>query len=188
MTFAEIPASPAHALQSPVEFGGLWELVASRPHPRILEIGSLYGGTLWWWSHLPGIEELVSIDQPTEWPSARDEARSARAEWDGWFSPRCKFSLIEGDSHDPAIIDQAEGPFDAAFIDGDHSYEGVRADWLNYSPLIRSGGLVAFHDTWPNAERVEPGIVRFVDELRHQLPSHEWTSPDGVGICAFEVP
>jgi predicted O-methyltransferase YrrM len=35
---------------------------------------------------------------------------------------------------------------DFLFIDGDHRYEGVLADWRDYAPLVRPGGLVAFHD------------------------------------------
>lgn len=186
--FADVPEPPVHAYQDPAEFGRLWELVASRPHARVLEVGSLFGGTLWWWSHLPDIEALVSVDVPTGWALQSEEIREARAQWDGWFAPRCKFTLIDGDSHDRATIDRVEGPFDFAFIDGDHTYEGIRSDWLGYSPLVRPGGLVAFHDTWPNGSRVEAGVVKWVDELRHQVPSIEWTSPDGVGICAFEVP
>ena len=188
MKFTEIPASPVPAYQNAVEFGALWTLVASRPHTRILEVGSLFGGTLWWWSHLPKIKRLVSVDMPTDWEPLRDGVREARAEWAGWFSPRCEFTLIDGDSQNPETIARVDGPFDFAFIDGDHSYDGVRADWLNYSPLIRPGGMVAFHDTWPNRDRHEPGVVKWVDELRHHLPSIEWTDPDGVGICALQLP
>ncbi len=186
--YRSVPESPVPAYQSPGEFGKLWDLVASRPHARILEVGSLFGGTLWGWSHLPAIEELVAVDLPSEWPQVRDGVREARTQWDGWFGERCTFTLIDGDSQDPATIAQVHGPFDFAFIDGDHTHEGVRADWANYSPLVRKGGLVAFHDTWPNGDRVEPGVVRWVDELRHELPSIQWTTPDGVGICAFELP
>lgn len=190
-SFANVPEPPVPAYQNVGEFGMLWELVASRPHARVLEIGSLFGGTLWWWSHLPAIDELVSIDLPSEWPQVADGVREARKRWPEWFCPRVKFADVLGDSHSSDTIEMvrdAHGTFDFAFIDGDHSYEGVRADWLAWSPLVRPGGLVAFHDTWPNFDRHEPGVVRWVDELRHHLPSIEWTDPDGVGICAFTVP
>jgi predicted O-methyltransferase YrrM len=35
---------------------------------------------------------------------------------------------------------------DLLFIDGDHRYTGVRADFEMYSSLVRRGGIVAFHD------------------------------------------
>jgi cephalosporin hydroxylase len=40
--------------------------------------------------------------------------------------------------------------FDFIFIDGDHEYDGVRADLLQYGPLVRPGGLVGFHDIVPD--------------------------------------
>lgn len=193
MTFADVPAPPSEAWQNVIEFGALWDLVASRPHARVLEIGSLFGGTLWYWSHLPRIEQLVAIDLPTDWHQVRDGVRDARSHWQEWLAPRVKFSDHAADSQDPATLEAvtrelAGERFDFAFIDGDHTYDGVRADWLAWSPLVRSGGLVAFHDTWPNGDRHEPGVVRWVDELRHHLPSIEWTDPDGVGIRAFLLP
>jgi len=39
---------------------------------------------------------------------------------------------------------------DFLFIDGDHSYDGVKQDFFNYSPLVRKGGWIAFHDIVPD--------------------------------------
>lgn len=84
---------------------------------------------------------------------------------DLWFYERfenCHF--IRGDSHDDEtfekvhnllgykyftpkpILFKEEPKIDFLFIDGDHSYEGVKQDFLDYSPLVKSGGLVCFHD------------------------------------------
>ncbi len=192
LVFDEIPPPPVPAYQNVGEFGDLWEHVAARSHARVLEIGSLFGGTLWYWSHLPALALLVSVDVPSDWDYVADGVREARTHWDEWFSPRVEFIDVQADSQDPATLATVAGitdeTFDFLFIDGDHSYEGVRADWLSWSPLVRPGGVVAFHDTWPNRDRHEPGVVRWVDELRHHLPSIEWTDPDGVGICAFTLP
>jgi predicted O-methyltransferase YrrM len=42
-------------------------------------------------------------------------------------------------------------PIGLIFIDGDHSYEGVRRDSESWIPKLKTGGIVAFHDTtnWP---------------------------------------
>lgn len=61
---------------------------------------------------------------------------------------------------------------DLIFIDGDHSYEGVKADWDLFLPHLNEFGVVVFHDTlWdlrpdPKIARADMGVPRFVDELR----------------------
>lgn len=45
------------------------------------------------------------------------------------------------------------------FIDGDHSYEGVKADWVNYAPFVVRGGYALFDNyNDPNF----PDITAFV--------------------------
>lgn len=191
MRFADVPPAPVDAYQNLGELGALWEFVARRPHAQVLEIGSLFGGTLWAWAHLPGIETLVTVDLPSDWDVVADGVREARTHWAEWMTPRVpEFVDVQADSHDPATFEAVAGygPFDFVFIDGDHTYEGVREDWLTWSCAVAPGGVVAFHDTSDHGTSVEPGVVRWVDELRHHLPSVEWTDPDGVGICAFLLP
>jgi predicted O-methyltransferase YrrM len=38
-------------------------------------------------------------------------------------------------------------PIDFLFIDGDHTWEGIDADWRNWSPFVTVGGIVALHDS-----------------------------------------
>ena len=63
---------------------------------------------------------------------------------------------------------------DILFIDGDHSYEGVKRDWDLFAPHVREFGIVIFHDTmWdlrpnPQWSRSDMGVPRFVDHLRIQ--------------------
>lgn len=63
-------------------------------------------------------------------------------------------------------------PIDMIFIDGDHSYEGVKRDWELFSPFVRQFGVVVFHDTmWdlkPDSpySRKDMGVPAFVEELR----------------------
>ena len=53
-------------------------------------------------------------------------------------------------------------PIDLLFIDGDHSYEGVKRDWELFIPHVKPFGVVVFHDTiWnlpPYNERPHPSI------------------------------
>ena len=62
-------------------------------------------------------------------------------------------------------------PVDFLFIDGDHSYPGVKGDWDLFSPFLTDFGIAVFHDTtWerrgPN--RPDMGVPRFVEELRRK--------------------
>lgn len=47
------------------------------------------------------------------------------------------------------------------FIDGDHSYEGVKNDFDNYFDLVLDGGIIILDDYRKDSD----GIVKFVNEL-----------------------
>ena len=52
------------------------------------------------------------------------------------------------------------------FIDGDHTYEGVKSDWDNYSPLVMVSGVVLFHDYNSHLNvHGDYGVLKFVTEL-----------------------
>jgi len=51
---------------------------------------------------------------------------------------------------------------DFLFIDGDHSYEGIKQDFLFYSKCVRKDGLIAFHDIMKDNL---PGNVCEVDKF-----------------------
>lgn len=70
------------------------------------------------------------------------------------------FRMISGDSTDQSVLDDAKllGPYDLIFIDANHTYEFVKADFLNYSKLLRDqAGVIGFHDVrcpdWPGVEK-----------------------------------
>jgi hypothetical protein len=55
-----------------------------------------------------------------------------------------KISIIRGLSWD--VIEQIPDGIDLVFIDGDHSFEGVKRDFDLYSKKIHLGGVIALHD------------------------------------------
>jgi cephalosporin hydroxylase len=190
--FSELGECPVPAYQNLAEFGHLWEFLETRAPATLLEVGSLYGGTLWHWAHLPTLTRLISVDQPV--PPSWDlhaGVMEARTHWTDWFAG-LDFHDVQGDSHSPKIVKRVrellDGDLvDVAFLDGDHSEAGVRRDFELWAPFVKPGGVVAFHDTIPNGNRHEPGVVKLVGELRWRGPSVEFFDPDGVGIFALVV-
>ena len=140
------------AIQKPDELGPLVDFIKSRREPKtVLEIGSAKGGTLWLWCRLASLDALIcSVDLPNGkfgggyGPELVPVLQSYR-------NPDQRLSLIRGDSHDPAIRNAVLRTFDGRqldllFIDGDHTLEGVTRDWEDYSPMVKPGGLILFHD------------------------------------------
>jgi len=91
--------------------------------------------------------------------------------WTKWIVPLRGYSA--------SLVDELRkrtSDIDLLFIDGDHSYEACLADWRAYGPLVRKGGVVAFHDTgW--AEGVIAVVNREVCQLVDQessLPNMWW--------------
>jgi predicted O-methyltransferase YrrM len=58
-------------------------------------------------------------------------------------------------------------PVEFVFIDGDHSEQGLLADWRAWSPLVESGGIVALHDSRSTPERPidDAGSVKVTNEV-----------------------
>lgn len=65
---------------------------------------------------------------------------------------------------------------DILFIDGDHSYEGVKADWDSYKNFLKPGSIVIFHDYgWADGvKRVVHEDVMPIVESYKQLPNMWW--------------
>lgn len=60
---------------------------------------------------------------------------------------------------------------DLLFIDGDHSYVGVRLDYELWKGLVRPGGYIAFRDILPHARSSVSEVDRLWAELR---PNHKY--------------
>jgi hypothetical protein len=72
---------------------------------------------------------------------------------------------IRDDSHAPHVRKQLlpyKRKIDFAFVDGDHSYEGLRQDIILVRELLRPGAFMALHDTAsePECRRVYKDLLR----------------------------
>ena len=67
------------------------------------------------------------------------------------------FQVLDSHNQTPDHVKPAS--LDFLFIDGDHSYEGVVKDAELWRPLVKPGGLIAYHDPLPCV-----GVERYVRE------------------------
>lgn len=66
-------------------------------------------------------------------------------------------------------------PVDFVFIDGDHTFDGLRGDWEAWSGLVAEGGIVALHDSCSSRERQidDAGSVRYTKSVILRDPRFE---------------
>jgi predicted O-methyltransferase YrrM len=162
----------------------------------VLEIGVCSGGTLALWSRLAHHSaHLIGIDRGIN-PEAERRIRAA-------MSATQTLHLIRRDSHCGYAAQELASilmgnPLDFLFIDGDHSYSGVRQDWQMYSPFVTAGSLIAFHDIVPDhalrfgiqTEHDAGGVHEFWREIKLSFPHHEFVedpSQNGYGIGVITV-
>lgn len=157
------------ALQREGELAQLVELVQTRLPRTILEIGTYRGGTLRAWCESAAEDALlVSVDLPGgEFGGGCPEG--ALSTLYHCANADQRVVLIRGDSHDAGIcqqiVDALEGrQVDFLFIDGDHTYDGVKADFVAYAPLVAEGGLISLHDVVPYPEVPRCQVDRFWSE------------------------
>ncbi|MFC1667583.1 class I SAM-dependent methyltransferase, partial [Candidatus Omnitrophota bacterium] len=85
---------------------------------------------------------------------------------------RNKIIVLRGFSHE--IIKQwpRHRNIDFLWIDGDHSYEGVKKDIHDWIPLVKKDSFICFHDY-----RDAPGVKKAVDELMNAFPDDKHRLP-----------
>jgi len=172
--------------QYPKEIQGFISLLKDSGVKSYLEIGCRHGDTF----HAVGLalskgSLLVAVDLPGarsgkhtggKFPNSDKALQYAASD----LKKRGQRGIvIIGDSHSNEVIESVSkySPFDAIFIDGDHTFNGVQADWRNYGPM---GTLVAFHDI--HAEDKGPAFL--FNELKQQYKHTEFAYYDrgGIGI------
>jgi len=178
-------------LQSRWELRRLLAEVARLRPASMLEIGTANGGTLLALARSCAPDAcVISVDLPGG-AFGGGYPRWKRPIYEAFAATGQRLHLLRGDSHGPemlsAVATLLEGrPLDFLFIDGDHSYEGVRSDFERYGALVRPGGLIALHDivapTADSAPVNDPGEVpRFWQELVRELGGETIVDPQGHG-------
>lgn len=177
------------------EFKKFLQVFKDKSPKTILEIGTANGGSLFSLCKLaPKDAIIVSIDLP--------EGKFGGG-YPEWKTPIYKLFkkdeqqlfLLREDSHLEQTVTKIKEilngkQIDFLFIDGDHSYEGVKKDFEMYSSLVKNDGIIAFHDIAPNGlEKFTGGVPRFWKEIKNKYVHKEFVENEnqvGYGIgCLF---
>jgi predicted O-methyltransferase YrrM len=165
------------AVQKPKELAALLKLVRAREPQVIVEIGTAKGGTLYSLSQVaPETCLLISLDLPGGAFGGGYTERQASL-MRTFVRDGQSVEFLRADSHAASTRQQllellADVPIDLLFIDGDHTYEGVRKDFEMYAPLVATHCLIAFHDVLPHPDVPDCKVDVFWDEIKND---HDWT-------------
>lgn len=183
------------ALQIPSELTSLGEEISNLRPERALEIGTARGGTLLFLTRLASATAtIVSVDLPG---GKFGGGYSTRRQWfyQRFARSKQRLHLLRGDSHSPEMVTRAKNIFgsqkiDYLFIDGDHRYEGVKADFEMYGPMVRNGGVIIFHDIVEGPSENVGGVPKFWREIkcryRHAEFVEDWRQ-GGLGIGVLYI-
>lgn len=138
----------------------------------ILEIGTAGGGTLFLISKVAKKDAvIISVDLPggihgggyPKWKSSLYRFS---------ISSHQKLYLIRANSHDINTLRKIEAilggnKIDFLFIDGDHTYSGVKNDFNLYKKLVKSKGIIAFHDIAKHPSKMNCHVNNLWNEIKH---------------------
>jgi predicted O-methyltransferase YrrM len=160
------------------EFLELLKIFQKQNPKYILEIGTANGGSLFCFCKLAREDAtIISIDLPggkfgggyPEWKIPIYKAFAKKNQ---------KLYLLRKDSHREETLEEVKrilngNQLDFLFIDGDHSYEGVKKDFEMYSPLVRKGGIIVFHDVAKQPEFTKCYVYDFWKEIKKTMNTKE---------------
>lgn len=169
--------------QRKTEFYELLKLLNNHKPKFIIEIGTYDGGTLFAFTKVASPEAtLISIDLPTGYPKWKTSY------YNSFATNHQKIYLLKANSHDEAtlkevikLLDRHEADF--LFIDGDHSYEGVKGDFDMYSTVTKKGGIIALHDIVPGIL----GVNKFWNGLKKKYDHMEIVESQDQPSCGIGI-
>ena len=184
--------------QYPEEFRSLARLVAERRPRTLLEIGTADGGTLFAHARLAAADALVlSVDLP-EGPFGGGYPAWRTPLYEAFARPGQRLALLRADSHAEATAERLEALLggrrvDYAFIDGDHTYDGVRRDFELCRRFAAADAVVAFHDIVVHPPETGCEVHDFWREVKQQYRHEEFVRDAdqdcyGIGVLYLGEP
>jgi predicted O-methyltransferase YrrM len=174
------------------EIRRLLDFLRQKKPQCIVEIGTAKGGTLFLWTRIASANShIISIDLP---------AGQFGGGYPPWRIPlyksfalsNQKLDLIRADSHSEETLTRTREllggkEIDLLFIDGDHTYEGVKRDFEMYSPMVAQRGIIAIHDIVDHGPESGVGVSKYWDQIKQKYPHVEFKADEnqrwaGIGV------
>ena len=179
------------------EILGLASFLNKNKPKVVVEIGTATGGTLFVFASISDPEaQIISIDLPFgRYGAGYQKYRIPLLKT--FATEKQKMELLRLDSHLPSTFNKLDEILngkliDFLFIDGDHSYEGVKQDFEMYRKLVRPGGFIAFHDIVDNDFDKSFGTQIFWKEIKNNFEYQEFIrlnpQKTGCGIGLIKIP
>jgi len=144
---------------------------------KYLNIGIGKGGSFMLETYIqPNLELSVAVDNSSYWHMDQTLSILEKISW-VQSNSNCIVEFYDSDSV-AWLKSNSHLKFDAIFIDGDHSYIGLKNDYINSLPLLNDGGYIIFHDINSHAC---PGVIQIWNEVKNES-SIEFIKSDTCGI------
>lgn len=177
--------------QLTTEIEGALDVLAAAQPRTVCEIGTATGGNALLLSHaLPDVDLFLGIDLYVNNKATLRLLRPAAQ----------RMVFLDGSSYAPETVARVRRilggrQLDVLFIDGDHRYEGVKRDFLQYRHLVAEGGYILFHDIMPDQGDgwfSSGGVPILWNELKPLYPHREFVeNPDqrgfGIGLLQYST-
>jgi predicted O-methyltransferase YrrM len=175
------------AIQNPQELRIFLRLVRAIRPRVVVEIGTARGGMFYALSQVADpAAVLVSIDLPGA-PNCGGQTEVERRVFRTFAGAGQRVAFIPENSQfyttRQKLRDALGGEMiDLLFIDGDHSYGGVRSDFEMYGDLVSPTGIIALHDICMVPQNWGPGreVGLFWREIKRRHRSREIIDRGGV--------
>lgn len=168
-----IGAAGAHSLTSPDELDCLRRHAAGRS--LALEIGTHMGVSAVAIAGALSPEGRLLCVDPWHAPTGKTNSCFAICRRElrrRGLAPRVTF--LQGTSQE--VEDRIPAGLDFVFVDGDHSYAGLRTDWRIVEHRLAVGGIVCLHDT--SVPEAQPerryGAAEFYESVIRRSVAFEW--------------
>lgn len=155
-----------HASISLLEFTALLLLLKRAGSKQVFEFGTFKGISITQLAlNLPPGSTICTLDLPdesldTQFPTDPEDAAIAVETGKGSMVPAELRPRIQFLKCDSARFDETAfiGKMDFVFVDGAHNFDYVKNDSEKGWRMLRSGGIIAWHD----CRHQDPGVVRYL--------------------------